>query len=133
MSSAIAFDLGIGGLDQSRAESREIGIRAETPDGFDILVFCDERGTRVCFGGLEYDFETMEEAAKWVKRALSHDHRLRIDFIDKRPYRWALEQVLAAGETREVLVSGRTVSRRLLRKKRTIYRQNYCYQGAMRR
>lgn len=125
MSSVSALDFDISA--PAREASREYGIRATDPNGFDIIVFCDERGARVCFGGLEYDFETKEEAAEWVKRALSESYRLRIDLIEKRPYRWALEEILSEDETREVLVSGYTVSRRLLHKKRTIYRQNHRY------
>jgi hypothetical protein len=79
----------------------------------------------VCFGGLECDFEDMEEAAEWIKRALSERFRLRIDIIGKRPFHWGLEEFQPGGAVREWLVSGYTVLRRSLRKRRTIYRQNH--------
>ena len=107
------------------APPREFAIPATTPDGFDIVAFCDRKGARVCFGGLECDFEDTEEAAEWVKRALSERFRLRIDFVGKRPFRWALEELQPGGAVREWLVSGYTVLRRSLRKRRTIYRQNH--------
>ncbi len=122
MASVSALDVDVAPLREAR---RELGIRATDPGGFDIFVFCDERGARVCFGGLEYDFDTAEEAAVWVKRARSDAYRLRIDFIDKRPFRWALEEILSGGDVTEVLVSGHTVSRRFKDKHRIIYRQNH--------
>jgi hypothetical protein len=75
--------------------------------------------------GLECDFEDMEEAAEWVERALSKRFRLRIDFVGKCPFRWALEELQPGGAVREWLVSGYTVSRRSLHKRRTIHRQNH--------
>ncbi len=104
--------------------AREFGIRSATPDGFDILVFCDDIGTRVCFGGLEHDFDTPQEAATWVKRALSDEYRLRVDLIGKLPCRWALEEIQSGGEVKEVLVSGHPISTRQRDKHRIIYRQN---------
>lgn len=121
MASVSALDVDVA---SPREACRDYGLRATDPDGFDILVFCDPRGARVCFGGLEHDFDTAEEAAEWVKRARSDAYRLRIDFIDKRPIRWALEEILLGGDVKEALVSGHTVSRRLQAKHRIIYRQN---------
>ncbi len=128
MSSVSALDFDI--VPAVPARACELGIRATDPDGFDILVFSDERGTRVCFGGLEQDFDTPEEAALWVKRARSDAYRLRIDFLDKRPFRWALEEIVCGGDVREVLVSGCTVSQRLLHKRRIVYRQNHQFRRA---
>ncbi len=122
MASVSALDVDVAPLREAR---RELGIRATDPDGFDILVFSDERGTRVCFGGLEQDFDTPEEAALWVKRARSDAYRLRIDFLDKRPIRWALEEILSGGDVKEALVSGHAISSRLQAKHRIIYRQNH--------
>ena len=122
MASVSAFDIDVAPPREAR---RELGIRATSPDGFDILVFSDDIGTRVCFGGLEHDFDTAEEAAVWVKRARSDAYRLRIDLLDKRPIRWALEEILSGGEVKEVLVSGHLVSTRHRDKHRIIYRQNH--------
>ena len=120
MASVSALD-----VDVSReAEAPRIqGIRATDPDGFDILVFTDKLGTRVCFGGLEQDFDTEKEADIWIKRARSEAYRLRIDLIDKRPIRFALEEILSSGEVKEALVSGYPTSKSS--KHRIIYRQNH--------
>ncbi len=123
MASVSALDIDVSSLIEGPCTQ---GIRATDPDGFDILAFYDKRGARVCFGGLEQDFDTAEEADVWIKRASSEAYRLRIDLIDRHPIRFALEEILSGGEVREVMVSGYPISKRSKRgEHRIVYRQNH--------
>ncbi|MBI1649842.1 hypothetical protein [Hyphomicrobium sulfonivorans] len=73
-----------------------VNIRAATPEGFNIFLHSDALGVRASFDGLEFDFADWDEAAPWVRRALSRDYELRITFQGTanqpgRPIEWRLE------------------------------------------
>ncbi|MBI1648339.1 hypothetical protein [Hyphomicrobium sulfonivorans] len=76
-------------------DSVTVNIRAATPEGFDIFLYSDAIGVRASFAGLEFDFADWNEAAPWVRRALSREYELRITFqgtADRpgRPIAWRL-------------------------------------------
>ena len=108
---------------RQRAEQVTV-IPASGPRGFEIRVWWSAGGINVCFGGLEQDFESFDGAAVWVRRAMSDDHRLRIDFFGRRPYRWTLEPIAAESGTGERLVYGHPMLTAPFRKKSSVYRQN---------
>ena len=101
-----------------------ITIRASDLNGFEIYVWSDENGIRVCFGGLEQEFETPESAFLWVRRAMSPDCRLRIDYSNKRPYRWVLDYLTPDDVRHDQLSFGHGAGRSPFQKRWSEYRQN---------
>ena len=76
----------------SNSWREEITIPASRTQGFDVVISKGATGVRVCFGGLEQDFDTVRDAAVWVDRALTGDYQLCVVFCGKRPFRWTLER-----------------------------------------
>jgi hypothetical protein len=83
----------------------ELTIPAPTSHGFDIDIISDSRGVHVSFGGLDQDFDQPGEALDWVRRAMSREYQLRVDFAGNQPYRWTLEYVVEGGDPIPVLTS----------------------------
>lgn len=83
----------------------QLTIPAPTPDGFDIDIVSDRRGVHVSFGGLDQDFDRPGEALEWVRRAMSREYQLRVDFAGSRAYRRTLEYVVDGGDPIPVLSS----------------------------
>ena len=102
-----------------------VSISPANANGFDIAVYWEGRTATVDFGGLQHDFDTLDEAIIWALRASSSQYRLRITLIGERPFEWALEELSAHGIARNALRTGSTVWFRSWRSIRTIHRQNH--------
>ena len=83
----------------------ELTIPAPNANGFDIDIVSDRRGVHVSFGGLDQDFDQPGEALDWVRRAMSNEYQLRVDYAGFQPYRWTLEYVVDGGDPIPVLTS----------------------------
>ena len=94
--------------------------------GFGIEVMPRREGVRACFGGLEEEFATLDDALIWVARGLSGDYALHATLVGGLGREWKLVHVdgddrpfasLAAGQLtlwpfhkREVVVRRNTPS-----------------------
>lgn len=83
----------------------ELTIPAPSPEGFDIDIVADRYGIHVSFGGLDQDFDRPDEALEWVRRALSHEYQLCVDYAGGHPYCWTLEYVVEGGDPIPVLAA----------------------------
>ena len=70
-----------------------LSLPARNKDGFDIDVQVYSEKVHASFGGLEQDFETIESAMTWVRRAHSSSYRLRLTLVGNFPREWHLEPI----------------------------------------
>jgi hypothetical protein len=76
-------------------------IRAAQPDGLPIFVIADKRRATLALGDWYDDFSSLGDLLWMIDRAIEGGVRLRIDFANAEPIRWAVEAYVD-GTWREV-------------------------------
>jgi hypothetical protein len=113
----------LGLLDVPAAEWL-LSIPSLGQDGFPIDVMRRPDGLRVWFGGLEQDFETLEDALFWVGRALSGDYRLAIVSVGSQVSEWRLEPVTGSTSAADMLAFGHPSLLRMFKTTSTVHQCN---------
>lgn len=68
-----------------------MSIPAAAANGFGIDVTFRGAAFRACLGGLEAEFESLDEVMWWVRAALGEDYQLHTTYRGGRPMEWRLE------------------------------------------
>ena len=83
-----------------------LSIPSMVEGGFAVDLIKNGDSIRGQFGGLEENFETLDQAMIWVGRALSSDYHLKVTFIGGKPREWRLEPATANANSFNALATG---------------------------
>jgi hypothetical protein len=88
-------------------DGSRLRLAAKTCDGFDIVIQSDRKGYIVSFGGLHHETTSAREVIFLTRLARTSDCRLRVEYVNDRPFNWTLElhsdawkPILSAGYVR---------------------------------